>query len=157
MLSLSLRSKKKLTRQISTANGSNLCSGKKLPWASVIITSKIMAMQMGLTTRITRCITSLSLNAEKQMATISVSVKAGVKTPVTATRPPKKPAVWLPAKVAQFTPSDPGVISAMAIRLVKSAAVIQPCLDISSMITGIIDMPPKLVKPIFTKDINSSQ
>lgn len=75
--------------------------------------------------------------------------------PSAATRPPMAPAVWVPAKVAQFTPRLPGVISAMAMRLVRSSALIQPWLDISSRMSGIIEVPPKLVKPMRAKAKNS--
>jgi hypothetical protein len=52
-------------------------------------------------------------------------------------------------------PKGPGVISAIATRFERSSAVIQPWEVISSRIRGIIDMPPKLVKPIFIKDKNN--
>ena len=69
--------------------------------------------------------------------------------------PPSIPAVFVPAKVAALTPSEPGVISAMAMRFVRSASVIQPWEDISSMMRGIMEVPPKLVKPIFAKAAKS--
>ena len=47
------------------------------------------------------------------------------------------------------------VISAMAMRFVKSASVIQPWEDISSMMRGIMEVPPKLVKPIFANAAKS--
>ena len=43
-----------------------------------------------------------------------------LKQLLTAITPPSHPAVWVPAKVAQFTPSEPGVISAMVIKSVNS-------------------------------------
>ena len=44
----------------------------------------------------------------------------------------------------------------MATISLTSVAVIQPWLSISALIRGIMDMPPKLVKPISRKDTNSS-
>ena len=78
-------------------------------------------------------------------------MKVGVITPRLAATAPGMPAAWIPAKVAQFMPSGPGVISAIAIMSVTSAAVIQPWPSISLVMSGIIDRPPKLVKPILTK------
>ena len=66
-----------------------------------------------------------------------------------------EPAVCMPVKVAQLMPRGPGVISAMATRLARSSAVIQPWEDISSRIRGTMDMPPKLVNPIFMKETKS--
>ncbi len=71
--------------------------------------------------------------------------------PRLAARAPSTPAERIPAKVAALTPRGPGVISAMAMMSVTSLRVIQPWDTISSLITGIMDSPPKLQKPIFTK------
>lgn len=84
------------------------------------------------------------------------TVSVGDSVPRFAAIAPKKPAVRMPAKVAQFSPSGPGVISAMATISETSAAVIQPWEVISEVISGIIERPPKLVKPIFRKLMNSS-
>ena len=64
----------------------------------------------------------LCLKNLKHTATRSVKVKAGVRTPEIANRPPRTPAVRSPAKVAQFIPRGPGVISAMAIKLTHCAS-----------------------------------
>ena len=50
----------------------------------------------------------------------------GSKTPMEAQRAPGSPAVLEPAKVAQFSPSGPGVISAIATISATSVAVIHP-------------------------------
>ena len=99
--------------------------------------------------------TLLVRNFWKNAAARSVSVRVGLRTPRTAKTPPSIPAVLVPAKVAALTPREPGVISAMAMRFVKSASVIQPWEDISSMIRGIMEVPPKLVKPIFANAAKS--
>ena len=95
----------------------------------------------------------------KNIIAITPSVNVGDKTPMFATNAPVKPAARIPAKVAQFKPNGPGVISAIATMSETSAAFIQPCEIISLDINGIIDTPPKLVKPIFTKlqNISSSK
>ena len=58
---------------------------------------------------------------------------------------PTTPATRSPAKVAQFKPMGPGVISAMATMSDTSDAVIQLWLTIWSLISGTMDIPPKLV------------
>ena len=83
-------------------------------------------------------------------------MKVGVRTPRLAVTAPGMPAAWMPAKVAQFRPRGPGVISAMATMSDTSLRFIQPWETTSWEIRGIMDRPPKLVKPIFTKLQNSS-
>ncbi len=51
-------------------------------------------------------------------------------------------------------PRGPGVISAMATIFDTSVVDIQPWDSISSLITGTMDMPPKLVNPIFINTKN---
>ena len=87
----------------------------------------------------------LSLNFWKNTAATAQMVKVGIRTPRAEIREPRIPATRIPAKVAQFRPMGPGVISAMATISDTSEAVIQPWLTISSLISGTIDIPPKLV------------
>ncbi len=85
----------------------------------------------------------------------SVSVSEGIMTPRLARSAPGIPAVRRPTKVAQLMPRDPGVISATATISMTSEAVIQPYRSTSSLMTGIMVMPPKLQNPIFIKERNN--
>ena len=85
------------------------------------------------------------------MAATAPSVKVGVSAPRVAAMAPGSQAALMPANVAQFSPNGPGVISAMATRSDISSAVIQWWALISLEMSGIMEKPPKLVKPIFTK------
>ena len=76
-----------------------------------------------------------------------VSVSVGESTPRFAATAPSTPATRIPANVAQLKPSEPGVISAMATISSTSVAVIQPWPIICALISGTIEIPPKLVKP----------
>ena len=87
----------------------------------------------------------------RNIAAITQNVYVGANAPKFATNAPKTPAALIPAKVAQFNPKGPGVISAIATMSDTSEAVIQPCEIISLDINGIIERPPKLVKPILMK------
>ena len=62
--------------------------------------------------------------------------RVGDRTPKLAETAPASPATRVPAKVAQFSPSGPGVISAMATMSLTSERVIQPWDSISLLIEG---------------------
>ena len=85
------------------------------------------------------------MNFWKKTAARAQMVKVGMSIPSMEMTEPMIPATRIPAKVAQFRPMGPGVISAMATMSDTSEAVIQPWLTISSLISGTMDMPPKLV------------
>ena len=89
-----------------------------------MIVMRIRTIQIGFKTLRIQEKILLFLKNEKQTAVRRVRVKAGVSTPSTAKIPPRNPAVRSPAKVAQFRPRGPGVISAIAITLERSSAVI---------------------------------
>ena len=115
------------------------------------ITPKIMPTHAGRTPVITLVMKLLVRKRSKKIDASRHTVSVGDSVPRFAAIAPKKPAVRMPAKVAQFSPSGPGVISAMATISETSAAVIQPWEVISEVISGIIESPPKLVNPIFKK------
>ena len=95
--------------------------------------------------------TAAVLKFLKKIPARSTTVKVGVNTPRFATTAPGIPAAWMPANVAQFSPSGPGVISAMATMSETSLKFIHLLDTTSWVISGIMDRPPKLVKPIFIK------
>ncbi len=82
------------------------------------------------------------------MAAARQRVRARLITPRLAATAPEIPAARIPAKVAALMPRGPGVISAKAMISATSSSVIQPWRTISSLITGIMERPPKLHTPI---------
>ena len=81
-------------------------------------------------------------------------VREGIMVPRVAQSAPGIPPLRSPTKVAQLIPREPGVISAIATMSSTSSVVIHPNLSTSSLMMGIMVMPPKLRKPIFMKDKN---
>ena len=85
-----------------------------------------MPTQAGRTPVISRVIKLLLRKRSKKIAASRHTVSVGDSVPRFAAIAPKRPAVRMPANVAQFSPSGPGVISAIATMSETSEAVIQP-------------------------------
>ena len=117
----------------------------------------ISPRQAGRIPYITFFMKSDSRNFSNMTAAAAQISRVGDRTPRLAETAPASPATRVPAKVAQFSPSGPGVISAMATMSLTSERVIQPWDSISLLMRGTILSPPKLVKPILQKDQNSSR